>query len=84
MKNLIYGLNFDQNPFNGPLCFLMTRGKAEDCHELEDKRTCDVIISPEVHFNVVPLEDHAALHARSGDRHEDVVLVAERVDGQGF
>lgn len=46
--------------------------------------TCDVIISPEVHFYVVPLENHAALCAGSSDSHVDIVLITECVSGQGL
>lgn len=45
-------------------------------------RTCDVIISPEVHFYVVPLENHTAVCAGSSNSHVDIVLEAECVDGQ--
>lgn len=44
--------------------------------------TCDIIICPEVHFYVVPLENHATLCGWSSNRHVDVILVTERVDRQ--
>lgn len=44
--------------------------------------TCDVVIRPEVHLDVVPLEDHATVGAGSSDGHIHVILEAERVDRQ--
>lgn len=44
--------------------------------------TCDVVICPKVHLNVVPLENHATVCARSSDRHINVILEAKCVDRQ--
>lgn len=43
-------------------------------------RTCDVIIRPEVHFYVVPLENHAVVSAGGSNGHIDIVLIAECVN----
>lgn len=42
-------------------------------------RTCDIIKFSEVHFNVVPLHDHAAVGVRSSHRHKDVLFEGEDV-----
>lgn len=44
--------------------------------------TCDIIVCPEVHFNVVPLENHTTLCGWSSNGHVDVILVTECVDRQ--
>lgn len=44
--------------------------------------TCDVVVRPEVHLDVVPLENHATVWAGRSDRHIDVILEAECVDRQ--
>lgn len=44
--------------------------------------TCDVIVCPVVHFDVVPLVDHAAVCAGCSNRHIHIVLVAECVNRQ--
>lgn len=51
-------------------------------HDILGRVTCDVVIRPKVHLNVVPLENHATVRARSRDRHIHVILEAERVDRQ--
>lgn len=43
------------------------------------QHTCDVVITPEIHFYVVPLQHHAVLHAGLSDGHIHVVLGVERV-----
>lgn len=42
-------------------------------------RTCDIVIAPEIHFDVVPLQHHTVLHAGLGDGHVHVVLGVERI-----
>lgn len=44
--------------------------------------TCNVVICPKVHLNVVPLENQATVCARSSNRHIHVILEAERVHRQ--
>lgn len=41
-------------------------------------------MSPEVHLDVVPLVDHAALCTGSSNCHIDVILITECVNGQRF
>lgn len=49
-----------------------------DCAYLTSP-TCNVVITPEVHFDVVPLKHHAALYIRSSDGHINIILMGERV-----
>lgn len=42
-------------------------------------RTCDIVIAPEIHFDVVPLQHHAVLHAGLSDGHVHIVLRVERI-----
>lgn len=44
--------------------------------------TSDIVITPEGHFNVVPLHDHAALCGWGSDGHVDIVLIGEGVHWQ--
>lgn len=44
--------------------------------------TSNVVITPEVHLDVVPLKHHAALYIRGSDGHIHVILVGERVHGK--
>lgn len=50
------------------------------CFEMS--RTCYVIISPEVHLYVVPLQNHATLCTGSSNCHIDIILIAESVNRQ--
>ena len=42
-------------------------------------QTCDIIKFPEVHFDVVPLHDHAAVGVGSSHGHVDVLFEGEDV-----
>lgn len=46
---------------------------------LKATHTCDIVIAPEIHFDVVPLQHHTVLHAGLGDGHVHVVLGVERI-----
>ena len=46
--------------------------------------TCDIVIRPKVHLDVVPLHNHAALSVGSSNSHVDVILVRKRVYRQRF
>lgn len=59
---------------NNPVIFL--------CVCFETRRTCYVIISPEVHLYVVPLQNHATLCTGSSNSHIDIILIAESVNRQ--
>lgn len=43
------------------------------------QHTCNVVVAPEIHFDVVPLQHHAVLHAGLSDGHVHVILGVERV-----
>lgn len=36
--------------------------------------TCDIVITPEVHFNVIPLQHHAVLHAGLCNSYKHIIL----------
>lgn len=36
--------------------------------------TCDIVITPEIHFNVIPLQHHAVLHAGLCNGYEHIIL----------
>ena len=41
--------------------------------------TCDIVITPEIHFNVIPLQHHAVLHAGLCNGDEHIILWVERI-----
>lgn len=43
------------------------------------QHTCNIVIAPEIHFDVVPLQHHAVLHAGLSDGHEHIILGVERI-----
>lgn len=44
-----------------------------------EEHTCDIVITPEIHFYVVPLQHHAVLHAGLSNGHVHIILGVERV-----
>lgn len=47
-------------------------------------QTCYIIKFPEVHFNVIPLHDHAAVGVGCSHRHVDVLFKGEDIRRHGL
>lgn len=47
-------------------------------------QTCYIVKFPKIHFNVIPLHDHAAVGVWGSQRHIDVLLEGENVCRHGL